>query len=214
MQAIELVTYLKQRGAASVDELMGEFNVSSRTVRLHVQRTNDALAGLARIAYSRRAGGYVLTVSDEEGFRAWCDRMHRFSDVDATAAGKRVSYLVNDLLARNDWVTISSMAKVLYVSPQSISKDLKAVEAKLAEFGLALEKKPRYGVRVQGSELARRLCLASAASEDLIGSHPFGDEALPQVVKTIADCIERALAQTPVYMSMLAFQNLVVHTVV
>lgn len=214
MQAIELVTYLKQRGAASVDELMGEFSVSSRTVRLHVQRTNDALAGLARIAYSRRAGGYVLTVSDEEGFRAWCDRMHRFSDVDATAAGKRVSYLVNDLLARNDWVTISSMAKVLYVSPQSISKDLKAVEAKLAEFGLALEKKPRYGVRVQGSELARRLCLASAASEDLIGSHPFGDEALPQVVKTIADCIERSLAQTPVYMSMLAFQSLVVHTVV
>ena len=214
MKAIELVTYLNEREAASIDELTSEFEVSARTVRLHIQRTNEMLEGLAHISYARKQGGYVLSVINEEGFSEWLDRMHRFGDLDGSASEKRITYLINDLLMRDDWVTVASMAQVLYVSPQSISKDLKAVEAKLGEYDLALEKRPRYGVRVRGSELNRRLCLASIATEGVIGSNPFGDETVPQVVKTIAGCIERALEEHPVYMSMLAFQNLVVHLMV
>lgn len=214
VKAIELVTYLNEREAASIDELTSEFEVSARTVRLHIQRTNEMLEGLAHISYARKQGGYVLSVINEEGFSEWLDRMHRFGDLDGSASDKRVTYLINDLLMRDDWVTVASMAQVLYVSPQSISKDLKAVEAKLGEYDLALEKRPRYGVRVRGSELNRRLCLASIATEGVTGSNPFGDETVPQVVKTIAGCIERALEEHPVYMSMLAFQNLVVHLMV
>ena len=47
MKAIELVTYLNEREAASIDELTSEFEVSARTVRLHIQRTNEMLEGLA-----------------------------------------------------------------------------------------------------------------------------------------------------------------------
>lgn len=198
MKAIELVTYLNEREAASIDELTSEFEVSARTVRLHIQRTNEMLEGLAHISYARKQGGYVLSVINEEGFSEWLDRMHRFGDLDGSASEKRITYLINDLLMRDDWVTVASMAQVLYVSPQSISKDLKAVEAKLGEYDLALEKRPRYGVRVRGSELNRRLCLASIATEGVIGSNPFGDETVPQVVKTIAGCIERALEEHPI----------------
>lgn len=159
VKAIELVTYLNEREAASIDELTSEFEVSARTVRLHIQRTNEMLEGLAHISYARKQGGYVLSVINEEGFSEWLDRMHRFGDLDGSASEKRITYLINDLLMRDDWVTVASMAQVLYVSPQSISKDLKAVEAKLGEYDLALEKRPRYGVRVRGSELNRRLCL-------------------------------------------------------
>lgn len=214
VQAIELVTYLRGRESVPADELKAAFDVSSRTVRLYVQRTNEALAGIAHISYARKLAGYTLVVTDEAALDAWAERMGAFADSDTTAAGKRVSYLINDLVLRNDWVTIADMAQVLFVSPQSVSKDLKAVAGKLAEFGLTLERKPRYGVRVVGPEMARRLCLASIASEGLIGSRAFGDEALPQVVKDVAACIEEALAETSFYISMLAFQNLVVHIVV
>ena len=70
VKAIELVTYLNEREAASIDELTSEFEVSARTVRLHIQRTNEMLEGLAHISYARKQGGYVLSVINEEGFTA------------------------------------------------------------------------------------------------------------------------------------------------
>lgn len=90
MKAIELVTYLNEREAASIDELTSEFEVSARTVRLHIQRTNEMLEGLAHISYARKQGGYVLSVINEEGFSEWLDRMHRFGDLDGSASEKRI----------------------------------------------------------------------------------------------------------------------------
>ncbi len=86
VKAIELVTYLNEREAASIDELTFEFEVSARTVRLHIQRTNEMLEGLAHISYARKQGGYVLSVINEEGFSEWLDRMHRFGDLDGSAS--------------------------------------------------------------------------------------------------------------------------------
>lgn len=214
MKATELVTYLHGRESASADELMSEFGVSSRTIRLYIRRANEMLGGRAHIAFSRRHVGYVLTVDDLPAFNAWLDRMSAFDGSEAVTADKRIAYLMNDLLMRPDWTTVSNLATTLYVSPQSVSRDLKVVEDKLEDFGLTLEKKPRYGLRVSGPEMSRRLCLASIASEGLVGSHHFEDGSLSEVVKAVAACIEDALVDSPFFLSMIAFQNLVVHIVV
>ena len=73
----------------------------------------------------------------------------------------RVSFLLNDLLMRSQWVTIEEYADLLYVSARTLSNDMRLVEQKLAQFDLTLEKRPRYGIRVAGGESQRRLCLAS-----------------------------------------------------
>ena len=59
-------------------------------MRLHIQRTNEMLEGLAHISYARKQGGYVLSVINEEGFSEWLDRMHRFGDLDGSASEKRI----------------------------------------------------------------------------------------------------------------------------
>lgn len=60
---------------------------------------------------------------------------------------------------------------MLYVSRTSLSGDLHGVESTLNQFGLTLERRPRYGLKVEGSEMARRLCLASVAIEKLERGH-------------------------------------------
>ena len=62
----------------------------------------------------------------------------------------RVSFLLNDLLMRSQWVTIEEYADLLYVSARTLSNDMRLVEQKLAQFDLTLEKRPRYGIRVAG----------------------------------------------------------------
>lgn len=51
----------------------------------------------------------------------------------------RVSFLLNDLLMRSQWVTIEEYADLLYVSARTLSNDMRLVEQKLAQFDLMLE---------------------------------------------------------------------------
>lgn len=75
--------------------------------------------------------------------------------------------MLNDLLSRVDWITLDDLSEILYVSRNAISGDLKRVEAQLAKFDLKLERRPHYGIRVSGSEMSRRLCLASITLDKL-----------------------------------------------
>lgn len=85
--------------------------------------------------------------------------------VPATRA-ERVVYLLNDLLMRNDWVFADDLADACACSRSTLSLDLRDVERILNRYDLVLERRPRYGMRVSGLELNRRLCLAASAMGD------------------------------------------------
>lgn len=199
------------------------FGVSERTVRDHVRRANDALAETARIVWSRSRAGYVIECSDRSALERLLSRGRA---VAVTSPSNRASYLLNDLLQRNDWITIDDLAAMLYVSRASISADLKAVEHDLARYGLSLEKRPRYGIRIAGSEMARRLCLAEgavrrAACEDggfdapvrrSTACAPAAFELeLESTLRSVSSCVEKVLASEDFAINSFSRQNLLVH---
>lgn len=218
MQTVDLITFLNENGSVSVDELSRVFHASVRTVRAHVHEANEALAGMATVAFSRVSRGYRLSIEDASAFEVWLSRNAGLAArTNRSASEERVSYLLNDLLSRADWVTIGDLASILYVSPQSISADLKQVEGVLGRFGLKLVKRPRYGVRVEGSEMARRLCLASLVSRTLVDNGAIADNddtELSQTVENIGATIGDIVRNANFTISATAFQNLVVHVVV
>ncbi|OUP09529.1 PRD domain-containing protein [Collinsella sp. An2] len=216
MQSTKLVKQLMGCPSMSLDEISELLGVSARTARAYVHDTNASLEGIATIRFSRRASGYRLEVSDAARLDAWLARMAPLEGADdADVHQERVDYLLNDLLSRNDWVTLADLASVLYVTPQRVSRDLKDVEAELARFGLSIEKRPRYGIRVAGEEMARRLCLASLASRatlsDLLGAK--GEES-QELLGTVTRCLEDVVEREGFPIGSLAFQNLAVHVYV
>lgn len=218
MQTVDLVIYLHEHGCASADELSAAFDASVRTVRAHVHEANLILSGIAAVPFSRAQRGYRLRIDDERAFSAWLKRNAPLAAGQVrSASDERVAYLLSNLLARTDWVTISDLAQALYVSPQSISSDLKQVEEHLEPFGIKLVKRPRYGVRAEGSEMARRLCLANLVSRELVerGAIAVADEdELAETVTKTSTVVERILRDDSFSISALSFQNLVVHLVV
>lgn len=190
-------------------ELATHFSVSDRSVRTYVRKTNEALGSCAQIE-KRRGGGYLLRVLNASAFAALRARdAHVGQDSVPSTPETRVDYLLNDLLSRADWITVDDLANILFVSRNVITGDLKQVTATLERFGLTLEKRPHYGIRVTGPEMSRRLCLANLTLDGIIGSG--GGSASLDV---IARCVRESLAEEDFQINSAAYQNLLVHIAV
>ncbi len=167
----DLIVYVQEHAGVAPADLAARAGVSTRTVRKRIAACNDALAGAAAITYERngaQGSGYYVVVSDAARFEELLARARqtRTSSLPENSE-ERVSFLLNYLLLQTDWITREQLAEILYVSPNSITAALRDVERILGEFNLTLQRRPRYGVRVAGSEMARRLCLANAAVSEL-----------------------------------------------
>lgn len=206
---VEMLGLLRDADYVRPEELAHHLGVSVRTVRTYVARANETLGPQARIVI-KRGRGYQLVGGDELPH----DGAHVPGAGVPSTREERISYLIDDLLARDDWITIDHLSQILYISRRTISNNLKDVEAIIRPFGLKLEKRPRYGVRVTGSEMGRRLCLAHRAMSGVRG--PLAALGLEQdggTIDAVSACVDRALqaAGGGFHVRSAAYQNLLVH---
>ena len=184
----QLVNMIEDAQPVAVAVLAKRLEVSERAVRNYIHRANDSLAGVARIVGSK--GQYRIDVARADELARLLDGVALAHPGIPDTRDGRVSFLLNDLLMRSQWVTIEEYADLLYVSARTLSNDMRLVEQKLAQFDLTLEKRPRYGIRVAGGESQRRLCLASLVRPVL----PDTDDAkLAERLRAIAACVDDAL---------------------
>ena len=220
-RSYDLIRHLRQGGPKSPAELAMRFDVSERTVRTDVQEANRLMRGSARIARSRNDRGrlvYDLIISDEQALGILLARAAEVSVKRLpTTPAERVSYLIDRLLLGDDWVTLDELSEQLHVSRASISGDLKGVEAVLTPFGLTLERRPRYGIRVQGPEMSRRRCLAEHLSEKDDGGRPtcfverIADAAWADCISA---CVNEAIRNEKYEVNPDAYENLLAHVAV
>ena len=208
--AQKLMKYVLDHEGVGIDELAAHLGVRPRTLRARIARANRLADGLGRIEFRRSVAGYVAETEDEERLRAWCSPgSGMLKPVVPEDADGRVRYLVNDLLSRGGWVTIDDLSSVLFVSRTRISADLRKVEKIIEPFGLTVVRRPRYGIRVEGPELARRLCLANLVVEERRDDLASG--AIAELLDTISGFVEGAVADAGLVINAFAYQNLLVH---
>ena len=174
-----LAGIVEARPGVPLADVASALGVTTRSVRTYVRQFNDLDAAGARI--DRVQGGYRLNVDNPSAFAAWRDQHQAEAARIPDTPEERASYLVSDLLSRTDWVTLDTLAGILFCSRRTVSNDLKQVEAYLASFGLTLEKRPHYGIRVRGSEMRRRVCLANNVLDRMSPTLSAGEKRPPSV---------------------------------
>lgn len=211
MNVRDLVIKLQEDGSATTAELALHFAVNARTVRNYLHRANDVLSGAASIV-AGEDGRYVLSVIDGQRYACWLEETDpRLNRHLPQTPEQRQDYLLEDLLARTDWVTLDAYAESLFVSRKSISSDLAVVETRLEEFGLKLERKPRYGVKVCGTERASRVCLAACAMRKLESKGLLSGILTHDVAEQVSKVIHDVVEARGIHITSFFFQNLVVH---
>ncbi len=203
---IQLVRVLRDEKSLLQQELANKMGVSPRTIRTWVRQVNEELSGVAAIELRRGDGYRLITLDDEALGRVIALRK---IEVPSDASG-RARFILMNLLNRTDWVTVDELASMLYVSRVTISDDLKAVENRLGKVGLTLTRRPRYGIRVEGPELSRRVCLANETLEG-IDSFSVDNMTSVEVLSRISDCVQQAIREAGVQINAAAYQNLLVH---
>lgn len=206
-QLRRFVAELMQRGHASVSMLASTLGVSERTVRNYVHRASDELSSAARIENNH--GQITLDVLDREAL----DQLVQSTPVDrgSESQATRVSELLCNLVRRSGWVTLVELSDELYTSPRTLSDSLRDVERQLARFDLRLERRPRYGLSVTGTELSRRVCLSSVIK--LGQTQPAWPE-LQSVMHQSEKCVRSVLEGSTLRISSVALQNLVIHVAI
>lgn len=209
----EFVAYVEEHEDITPAALGEYFGVSERTVRTYVSRSNKSLGGCARVI-KRRGDGYHIQIEDPTGFAHWKsrDRLQAPNAIPSTHE-ERVRFVLNDLLSRAGWITLDQLASILYVSHNTVSNDMHEVEEKLGRYGLELQRKPYYGIRVKGSEIARRRCMADLATQRMLDKLDLTDRA-SDAVSEVSQIVERVASEENFQINSAAYQNLIVHIVI
>lgn len=212
----DVVKRIPRKGGIKLSELADGLAVSERTVRRHINQANQSMIGIASIAFNQDYG-YCISVTDEAAFRSFLRGTVRS---ECLSRGYRVTLLLSNLLSRTDWVTIDCLAEQLCVSRRTASSDLREVEGCLEKYDLTLVSKPYHGIRVEGTEVAKRLCLANTVFEQFLNGSEEPVTACPSrgqesgcevTIEAISQCVSEALENETVRIGSEAYQNLFIH---
>jgi len=161
---------LLQNETLPQDELARRFAVSTRTVRTDINVLNELLADHGASLVLNRGAGYQLKIEDLPRYTALLQQSPSHLRVPRTSP-ERVHYLLTRFLTSAFSLKLEDLADEWFVSRTTLQSDMAEVREWLARYQLAIETKPRYGMKLFGKEVAMRTCLTDLlyqiAQEDI-----------------------------------------------
>lgn len=149
-ELLELLSETEHRTASEIGEALG---ISERTARNRLKELKRAL-DKEKVAslISQTRYGYHLQVIDRSVYEKFLSEL-RISADDLPQTGKeRSDYLLAYLVNQDSYVKMADLCEFLFVSESTLSGSMRFVEQVLNRFHLTLERRPNYGIKVQGSE--------------------------------------------------------------
>ncbi|WP_042959359.1 BglG family transcription antiterminator [Erwinia tasmaniensis] len=140
------------------DELARRLNVSTRTVRSDINVLNELLTDYAARFVLCRGVGYRLKIADAERYQRLLQQPTSPLRVPRTSV-ERINYLLTRFLTSAFSLKLEDLADEWFVSRSTLQSDMAEVREWLARYQLTIESKPRYGMKLFGSEMAIRTCL-------------------------------------------------------
>lgn len=198
---------------SSAKELSFSLETSEKTVRRIVKDLDYLLKKHGAAVVSRHGCGYRISVSDQAAYQAFLEEASLAPARDFVPANseERISFLLEYLLNRNQFVKLEDLAEKLYVSKNTLTADLKKVEAILEKHHLKILRKPNYGIALQGNEFDLRLCIAGFTAGRLLSMEGKYKEDTGEEIRQISEILLRSSGKMEFKVNEMAFQNLIVH---
>jgi lichenan operon transcriptional antiterminator len=215
-----ILHYLKEKAEKPVtaSELSEELNVSVKTIHNDlVELTRSLDKDIAQII-SQRGTGYYLIIKDYQGFQRIVQDIENDGKedrlFDLNDATSRIQFLLEYLLFTKSYVRSSSFCRNIGLSRSQFTNDCSMVRDFIKPFNLKLVSKPHHGIKIEGSEFNRRLCIASAYLQRIHGYNEktlFPAIAEYQELERLNKTILKIFKQFKYQVSDVIHQNLIIH---
>lgn len=180
------------------DELAQRLSVSTRTVRADITALNALLANHGAQFVLNRGSGYQLRIEDASRYQSLQSARPRALRIPRNAQD-RVHYLVVRFLTSAFSLKLEDLADEWFVSRATLQNDMADVREWFSRYHLTLETRPRHGMKLFGSEMALRTCLADLlwqlaqrnAHHPLIVEEALNAGILQTLQPVLHDCFSR-----------------------
>lgn len=171
---------LASEGKTSIEKLADKLKISGRTVRNDLEKLARWADKREKIEVIRKRGvGVWLEIDDEYSRKLQNELYQQQESYQSFSPNKRKQLILKYLLQADKKFTIQELADKLYVSRNTVYKDLDKVEEWLNKYDLNLKRKRRYGIRVEGEEKDWRKAVA-----DLLAKMKDNSELKKMLEKT------------------------------
>lgn len=215
MRAFDVINQLLQDNTyVTVEQLSKMLQVSATTLRSTIKDINTSkVSGCCIRNYKNH--GLRLLIQDEAMFQKYIDALPH--SIDYSKQSERIRLLLFYLMQSADYMTIQELCELSDLSRTTVQKDLKEVAKLLQQYGLSLQSKRHYGIRVIGDEKRYRKAFSHFVIDSALYLSPVQDYLDFMKEVSILDDIDfqqklRALfSAQQMDISELAFQNIITH---
>jgi len=211
----QILKYLKESEEYVTSETLSALcHVSTKTILKDIQALNDDMRTTRNYIEVKPSSGIRLIINDINAFKNLCYSFNLSHDFSIDNVIEREDWIQKFLIESNTWIKTETLCDKLFISQSALSQNLKAVRKALQKYDLRLVQKPHYGMRVEGREFNKRLCLAEIyishidQREDFLKTQ-FNDEDMAMLLK-IRDIIDDVLVKFEISMAEASEQNFII----
>lgn len=160
-EGLELLERLSETAFATSEQLAEQLNIGVRTVRKRMKELDGLLDRYGACIEAKPRYGYRLVVKERSSYETFYKQETERDVLEQTpcTGEERLRYLLAYLLSHDEYVKSGDLLDFLYISKGTLSGDLKQVEQIIGQFGLRIERRPNYGIKVTGREFDFRRCM-------------------------------------------------------
>lgn len=154
----DLLSLLSETEYITAVKLAEGLGVSPKTVRNRLKELNDLGQKYGVSIEAKSWYGFILCQKETDGIETMRQALDQTSGLPDSNED-RTNYLLAYLLNHNGFVKIEELSEFLCVSRSTLQNSIKEVEGILEQYHIQIERKPNYGICVEGSEFDIRRCL-------------------------------------------------------
>lgn len=209
-----ILKYLKEVSDYVTSESLSALcNVSTKTILKDIQLLNKEMNVSNNYIEVRPSHGIRIIINEIEEYINLSNSYRPFKN-DILSVTEREDWIEKYLIEKNDWVKSERLCEMLYISPSVLSQSLKSVRKYLELYDLDLVQKPHYGMKVEGREFNKRLCLSSIYisyidQRENFPGYQFNKNEL-EMIQKISDILDAVLIKFKISMSEVAVQNFII----
>lgn len=159
-----IINSLYTRGTLTAAELAAALNVSVRTVKNDIGELKMKFKNSDIEILSKPRRGYSIVIKDREQreYLQGLSKLKSIRQINEFYSNnyERVFYILRRLLIVNDYIKLETIAEEVFVSRSTVNQDMKEVKRLLDKYSLKVVSKPNYGIRIEGTEINKRLCIS------------------------------------------------------
>ena len=156
---VKLITVLHKSGEnVPIKELEKKLKLSAKTIKQIIEQNKEESDVYGFHIVNRFALGYSLIIDDEQKFHKFLLTVNTASDESTM----RIYGIIEKLVQTQDYVRIEDIAEEMFVSRATLDRLMPKVKEIVQRYQLSITHKAKFGIRLEGKEMNKRLCYAHA----------------------------------------------------